>query len=178
MIFNYIKNINLIISNNNIYSLSYLTIFKNTNKDNLVFYYINNINFIKYLYILYSFFFNLKIIYIDYFPYNDIDNIMYISKLFKLNIDIKLIDNFNDISSNKLNIDYNNLIPDQLYFFEKIKEASIEYKNNEINIENLSFIKGLKVYFNEHNFNDNILWDISFYGETSIDLFIKEGKKI
>jgi hypothetical protein len=43
---------------------------------------------------------------------NNIGNIMYLSKIFNLNIDIQLIDSFSNILSN-------NLISNQLYFFEK-----------------------------------------------------------
>jgi len=185
---NKIRNINIIISNSNIYSLSCLTIIKNIKKNNLIFYYINDngsLSFInKYLYILLGYFINLDITYIDYIPDN-IDNFMYLSKLFRSNIKFQLIDNFN-LFSNKYYLKFQNqyifnyndsLIDEQKIFFEKIRKASLEYINNTNDIDNLSLINGINLYFNKNNFNDITLWDTSFYGEIAISLFIKDGKK-
>jgi len=189
---NKIRNINIIISNSNIYSLSCLTIIKNTKKDNLIFYYINNngsLSFMnKYLYILLGYFINIDMTYIDYIPDN-IDNFIYLSKLFRSNIKFQLIDNFN-LFSNKYYLKFENqyifnfnesLINEQKFFFEKIRKSSLEYINNTNdnidNIDNLSLINGINLYFNKNNFNDNTLWDTSFYGEVAINLFIKDGKR-
>ena len=110
---------------------------------------------------------------------------MYLSKLFRSNIKFQLIDNFN-LFSNKYYLKFQNqyifnyndsLIDEQKIFFEKIRKASLEYINNTNDIDNLSLINGINLYFNKNNFNDITLWDTSFYGEIAISLFIKDGKK-
>jgi hypothetical protein len=186
---NYLTNLNLIISSDNIYSLSCISIIKNYNIDNLYFHYIlfdnSNLYLHRYLYILYGFFFKLNITYIDFIP-NDINNFIYYSKLFNSNIKINIIDNFNHFSNTKYKIYINNyiennidkLLPDQKFFYSRLKKAYSDYLNYEMESDDVFLLKGLKIYFNEKKFNDSILWEISHSGDIAIDFFIKEGKNL
>jgi hypothetical protein len=189
----YINNITIIISNNNIYSLSDLTIIKYNDNKNLVFYYISsNIFNSTYLYILFGYLFNINIIYIDCLP-NNINNLMYIIKLTKSKINIELVDNFFYLSNNKFLMDkypnlfkysnkiiYDNksLLYGQNYYFDTIKSSYIKYINYNFNIDDLLLINGLNIYFNHKNFNDYNFWDLSFEGQIALNIFINEGKKI
>lgn len=186
---NYLTNLNLIISSNNIYSLSCLSIIKNNNIDNLYFYYIlfdnSNLYLHRYVYILYGLFFKLNITYIDFIP-NDINNFIYYSKLFNSNIKINIIDNFNHFSNTKYKIyisdylenDIDKLLPDQKFFYSRLKKAYNDYLNYEMESDDVFLLKGLKIYFNENKFNDSILWEISHNSDIAIDFFIKEGKNL
>ena len=191
-IIDYFSNITILYSNNNIFNIACISILKNINKKNIVYYTFipkNNFFIYKYIYILIGFFFKLNIKFIDCLP-NNLNDFLFLIYFFNSNIKLEIIENSNNLQktifltylykdlffyNSLLLLDENNLNSDQLYFFLKIKEYSI-VNNNKL-IESISFIKGFNIYFNEKNFNDYNLWNLSFDGKIGIDLLMKDGKK-
>lgn len=171
---NYLCNLNLILSNNDIYSLSCVSIIKNLNLEKNTHYYIintpiNSFNFIQYFYIIYAIFFKINIIFIDFIP-NNIDFFIFLSRI--INIDINIIDNNDKISNSNYNIYINNdlieldkLYVDQKIFFNKIKEK-----------EDIKFMKALNLYFNIYKFNEYDLWNLSLDCDIAINFLIREGE--
>jgi hypothetical protein len=168
-------------------------------------YFINSFhfNYIKWVYLLFNYIVNIDIVFVDFIPLNIIDIFKFFENTnvkFKIvtndktnkNI-IEIIEKFRNKNDNlKITIDQNfdsnlgivnNLVEnnkdmlfdDQIIFFNYISEIN---NNIDLTPNQLYFVDGLYYFFNlKHNSLD-ILWEISYEGQTCINLIINEGKRL
>jgi hypothetical protein len=204
----YFRNINIIFCDtNNINSISYTSILKNTSNDNINIvklvdnnnYFINSFyfNISKWIFFIISNFININIIFVDIIPLNIID----IFKFYKnSNVRFEIVTNnqlCKNIISEFINKNYNiiinknfdsnlNIIDNlmeknkDILYHEQIKFFNYISKidnNSNLTCEQLNFINGLNYFIKFNNNYLYILWEISYEGQIAIDLFIKDGKK-
>jgi len=170
-------------------------------------YFINSLhfNYIKWIYLLFNYFVNINILFVDFIPLNIIEifkffentnvkfeiitndktnkNIIEIIQKFldkKENENLKVIINKNydsklGIVNNLIEKYKESLFDDQLIFFNYISAIN---NNIDLTPEQINFVDGLYYFFNIKPIFLNTLWDISYEGQTGIDLFINEGIRL
>jgi len=168
-------------------------------------YFINSFhfNYIKWIYLLFNYIVNINIVFVDFIPLNIID----IFKFFEnTNVKFEFVtndktnkniieiiekyrnknDNFKIVISQKFDSNMgivNNLVEknkdmlfdDQIIFFNYISEIN---NNIDLTPDQLYFVDGLYYFYNLKQQSLDVLWDISHEGQTCVDLFINEGKRL
>jgi hypothetical protein len=161
------------IKNKNIHDLSCFTIIKKSSKNINLLYILNdeclfkNI-FIKYFYLIISYFINIKIYFINFIPLN-LDELLIFFSNSNISLSMSFVNDNNLTLLNNYLITYNSdLYHTQKIFFTKI--------NEELTKKDSFLIKGLELFIKQKYFSVELLWDISFEGNTAIDIFIDLGK--
>lgn len=197
-IINLINNIEIIFTKKNIDNISSISILQNKSKNIIICHLIYN-NFLLiqyYIYLLYfyyiiGFFVKLKFMLIDCEETEIVETLKFFNKtnhefiiitknksdifLEKINSNIKLINIKEDLLNNYIKFYEVNLTNDQLIFYNKI--SFVSNPNNLVN-NDILFLKGINKFIEKKYFTILLLWEISYEGETSIDIFIEDGKYI
>jgi len=197
-IINLINNIEIIFTKKNIDNISSISILQNKSKNIIICHLIYN-NFLLiqyYIYLLYfyyiiGFFVKLKFMLIDCEETEIVETLKFFNKtnhefiiitknksdifLEKINSNIKLININEDLLNNYIKFYEVNLTNDQLIFYNKI--SFVSNPNNLVN-NDILFLKGINKFIEKKYFTILLLWEISYEGETSIDIFIEDGKYI
>jgi len=200
--FDLINNIEIIFTKKYIDNISYISILQNKSKNIILYYLIyNNSLLIKYyiyllwFYYIIGFFVKLKFILIDCEDKEISETLKFFNKTnhkfiiitknksnFFLeknkkdeNINNNILININEnLVNNYIKLYENSFTHDQLIFYNKI--SFVSNPNNLLNNNDMLFLKGLKKFIKKKYFTTLLLWDISYEGETAIDIFINDGK--
>jgi hypothetical protein len=178
-------------------------IFVNIINDNN--YFINSLYFntIKWIYLVFNYFININIVFVDFIPLNIIEifkffentnvkfeiitndktnkHIIDIIEKFKnknTNFNISMDQNFDSklgIVDNIVEKNKDILFDDQITFFNYVSEIN---NNIDLTTEQLYFIDGLYYFFNLNHNSLDILWEISYEGQTCINLITNEGIRL
>lgn len=143
----FMNNINfeIILTNNiNIYTQSSISINQNLSKNIVINHNIKFFNYIKYLYLFISYFFTIKIIFLDFIP-NDINNILFGIK--SKNIKFEFICNkLKNLHENKKQTGIGSLIS-----IDKIdKTSNIEYIDSNIKLTLYNLDNDKNIYFTKY----------------------------
>ena len=180
-------------------NLNYVNILNDHN------YFINSYHFnvIKWILLCINYFIHINIVFVDIIPLNIIEILKFFENTnisFEIITNDKTSKNFIDIidkfrnKNKKINLilnenfdsnlgivnnlleKYNYLLFDvQILFFNYISNI---HNNIDLTEDQINFIVGLYYFFNLSNKSLNMVWEISHEGQTAIDLFINEGKKL
>ena len=166
-VINLLNNIEIIFTKKNIYNLSSVSIIQNQSKNIVLYHTIYSIYLLWFYYII-GLFINLKF---NLIQCDGKDLIKILNFFSKTKHEIIINNSFDNVLNN-----ISELTSDQIIFFNKILLTINNNDNSNNDASNKLFLKGINKFINSNNFTTSLLWELSYEGQTAINIFIDDGK--